>query len=152
MPHSRLTASDSGGAGIDTLGISLQNACPVTYEVTMQRVEESIQLDKMHWPYKLSNSSWIFWKSIGGLLRAWDTVVCARISVSQSCLTLCDPEDCRPLGSSIHGIFQSRTLEWVAISFSRGSSQPRDLAQVSCIAGRVFTTWATREAREYWSG
>ena len=54
--------------------------------------------------------------------------------------------DCSLLGSSVHGIFQARTLEWVAISFSRGSSWPRDWPQVSCIAGRV-TMWVTREGR-----
>ena len=46
--------------------------------------------------------------------------------VTQQCLTLCDPMDCSPPGSSVHGIFQARILEWVAISFSRGFSQPRD--------------------------
>ena len=50
-------------------------------------------------------------------------------------------------GSSVHGIFQARILEWLAISFSRGSSQPRDRTQVSCIVGRHFIVWATREAR-----
>ena len=59
--------------------------------------------------------------------------------VAQSCLTLCDPMDCGPPGSSVHGIFQARILDWVAISFSRGSSQPRDQTQVSHIAGRRFT-------------
>ena len=54
--------------------------------------------------------------------------------------------------SSIHGILQARMLEWVAFPFSRGSSQPRDWTQVSCIAGGFFTSWATREAQEYWSG
>ena len=53
---------------------------------------------------------------------------------------------CSLPGSSVHGIFQARILEWVAISFSRGSSRPRDGTQVSCIAGRCFTLWATREA------
>ena len=69
---------------------------------------------------------------------------------------------------TIHGILQARVLEWVASLFSRGSSQPRDQTQVSCIAGgssqpRVqtqvsciaggfFTSWATKEAQEYWSG
>ena len=48
-------------------------------------------------------------------------------------------------GSSIHGIFQARVLEWVAISFSRESSWPRDWTQVSCIVGRCFTIWATKE-------
>ena len=47
-------------------------------------------------------------------------------------------------GSSIHGIFQARILEWFAISFSRGSSQPRDQTQVSCIAARLFTAWASK--------
>ena len=50
--------------------------------------------------------------------------------------------DCSLLGFSVHGIFQARVLEWVAISFSRGSSWPRDWTQVSCIAGRHFTLWA----------
>ena len=50
------------------------------------------------------------------------------------------------------GILQARILEWVAIPFSRGSSQPRDRTQVSCIADGFFTIWATREAQEYWSG
>ena len=66
--------------------------------------------------------------------------------VAQSCPTLCDPVDCSPPDSSVHGILQGRTLEWVAISFSRRSSQPRDQTQVSCIAGRCFNLWATREA------
>ena len=55
-----------------------------------------------------------------------------------SCLTLCGPMDCSLLGPSVHGIFQARILEWVAISFSRGSSQPRDRTRVSRIAGRHF--------------
>ena len=54
--------------------------------------------------------------------------------------------DCSQPGFSVHGIFQARELEWVAISFFRGSSWPRDRTQVSCIAGRHFTLWATREA------
>ena len=54
--------------------------------------------------------------------------------------------DCSPPGSSVHGIFQVRILEWVAYPFSRGSSWPRDRTQVSHIAGRFFTIWATREA------
>ena len=58
---------------------------------------------------------------------------------AQSCLTLCDPRDCSPPGSSVHGIVQARVLEWVAISSSRGPSPPRDRTWVSCIgrAGSV---------------
>ena len=52
--------------------------------------------------------------------------------------------DCRLSGSSVHGIFQARVLEWIAISFSRGSYRPHNQTQVSCIAGRHFTVWATR--------
>ena len=54
--------------------------------------------------------------------------------------------DCSPRGSSVHGILQARILEWIAISPSRGSSQPRDRTGISCTAGRFFTDWATREA------
>ena len=56
----------------------------------------------------------------------------------------CDSMDCSLLGSSVHGILQARILEWVAISFSRGSSQPRNWTKVSYIAVRFFTDWATR--------
>ena len=57
----------------------------------------------------------------------------------ESCLILATPMDCSPSGSSVREIFQARILEWVAISFSRGSSQPRDRTQVSCTASRFFT-------------
>ena len=91
--------------------------------------------------------------------------------VAQSCLTFCDPMDCSLPGSSLRGILQARVLEWVAISqarvlewvaisqarvlewvaisFSRESSQPRDWTRVSCIPGRCFNLWATREAPTY---
>ena len=62
-----------------------------------------------------------------------------KVKVAQSCPTLCDPMDCSPPGSSVHGILQARKLEWVAIPFSKGSSQPRDGTQVSHIAGRFLT-------------
>ena len=55
-------------------------------------------------------------------------------------MTSCNPMDCSLPGFSVLGIFQARTLEWVAISFSRGSSRPRDRARISCIAGRLCTT------------
>ena len=59
---------------------------------------------------------------------------------------LCDPMDCSLPGSSVYAILQVRILEWVAISFSRGSSPPRNRTRVSCTAGRFFTNWAMREA------
>ena len=69
-----------------------------------------------------------------------DTTAAAAKSL-QSCLTLCDPMDCSLPGSSVHRILQARILEWVAIPFFRGSSQPWDKTQVSGIAGRFFTIW-----------
>ena len=67
-------------------------------------------------------------------------------------VALCDPMDYSLPVSSIHGIFQARILEWVAISSSRRSSRPRDWTRVSHIVGRCFTVWATREARKSGGG
>ena len=63
-----------------------------------------------------------------------------KVKVTQLCRTPCDPMD-----YTVHGILQARILEWVAIPFSRGSSQPRDRTPVPHIAGGFFTSWATRE-------
>ena len=73
-------------------------------------------------------------------------------SVAQSCLTLSDSTDFSPPGSSVHGITQARILEWVAISFSRGSSQPWNQTHISCLsgtAGRFFTTESSGKAYSY---
>ena len=65
---------------------------------------------------------------------------CVHAKSLQSCPTLCDPMDCSPPGSSVHGILQARILKWVAIPFSKGSSQPRDqISWGSCTAGGFFT-------------
>ena len=64
------------------------------------------------------------------------------VKIAQSCSILCGPMD-----YTVHGILQARIVKWVAIPFSRGSSQPRDQTQVSCIAGA--TSWATREVQDY---
>ena len=66
--------------------------------------------------------------------------------ITQSCLTFCHPRDCNPLDSSDHGILQARILEWVANSFSRGSSWPRDRTCVSCTGRWILYPWATWEA------
>ena len=67
------------------------------------------------------------------------------VLVAQSCLIPCDHMDCNSPSSSIHGIIQARILEWVTMSISRGSSQPKDWIQVSLIAGGFFTIWGTKE-------
>ena len=76
--------------------------------------------------------------------------MCVCVKSLQSCPTLYDPIDCIPPGSSVHGILKARILEWVAIYYSRGSSQPRDglcISCGSCIAESFLTHWATGEAQ-----
>ena len=68
----------------------------------------------------------------------------SEVKVAQLCPALCDPMD-----YTVHGILQTRILEWVAFPFSSGSSQPRDQTQASHIAGGFFASWTTREAQEY---
>ena len=100
----------------------------------------------MAWGSQSSINVNIRYFTIDPLGKPWGT--CIRkgkeSEVAQSCPTLRDPMDCSLSGSSIHGIFQARVLEWIAISFSRGSSRPRNWTWVSRIAGRCFTVWATR--------
>ena len=93
-------------------------------------------------------------------LRGWDAWLARRLTrpksvtvllfccslVAQACPTLCDPQDCSLPGSSVHGILQARMPEWVAVPFSRGSSQPRDQTWFSHSTGGFFMVWATREA------
>jgi len=76
---------------------------------------------------------------------------CLLQLVTQSCPTLSDPMDYTLPGSSVHGILQARILGWVAISFCRGSSWPRDQNWVSCLSGRFFPVWATWEAPWYYN-
>ena len=76
------------------------------------------------------------------LLEGWPVL---KVLVTQLCLTLCDPKDYSLPGSSVHGILQTRILEWTAIPFSRGHSQLRNWSRFSCIADIFFTVWATRK-------
>ena len=75
---------------------------------------------------------------------SFPNTICCK--TSNFYLTLCDPIDFSLSGSSVHGIVQASVLEWIAVPFSKGSSQPRDRTQVSRIAGRFLTIWTTREA------
>ena len=81
------------------------------------------------------------YKRIKSYLLGWlnENEVNVMIISTQLCLTLCDPMIYSPPDCFVHEIFQARVLEWVAISYSRGSSQPRDRTCISCIAGRFFT-------------
>ena len=91
------------------------------------------------------------WIKVEGLAKNMVTFstgikVKSESEVAQSCQTLCDPMDWGLPGFFVHGIFQARILDWVAISFSRRSSWPREWTRVSCIVGRCFTIWATRKS------
>ena len=83
---------------------------------------------------------WATWEALDSIEVKWR-------EVTQSCPTLCDPMDCSLPGSSVHGIFQAIVLEWIAISFSKGSSQSRDRTRVSRIVDRRFTVWAAKNKR-----
>ena len=106
----------------------------------------------------------IFWASIESGMRCWEVGV-KKWSESVTCSVVSDSLrshgwrslggyrpysqtiwlNCSLLGFSVHGVLQARILEWVAIPFSRGSSWPRNWTWISCISGRRFTLWATRE-------
>ena len=98
--------------------------------------------------------AWLKWLSSSMLLmkaKEWSSPWCyvSLCWVAQSCLTLCDPINCSLPGFSVHGILQARILEWVATSFSRGSSQPWDGTRTSCfscISRWILCHWAIWEA------
>ena len=108
----------------------------------------------MRYPSKTTGIGWyfllqgIFYCIAGGFFTDWGTrgLIWERNAgnfvllnvCTQSLLALCDHMDCSPPGCSLHGISQARILEWVAISFSRGSSQPRDRTWISCIGRRIL--------------
>ena len=99
----------------------------------------------------MQQANWYVWASCS----AWLTVVtplgyCCCSSVAQSCPTPCDTRDCSPPGSSVHAILQARILEWVAIPSSRGPSQPRDWARVSCVGRQILYHWAPWEVLLFW--
>jgi len=95
-------------------------------------------LQSLQQPENKFNSYWI-------LIYGYGCVYMWSVNVTQSCLTLCDPMNYSLPGPTVHEILQTRIIEWVAIPFSRGSSQPRDQPQFSGITGGFFTIWATRE-------
>ena len=119
------------------------------------QTEESTGL----WSTELQKSwAWLKWLSTpNDFTRLCDFFFhCAMLClVAQLCLTLRDPLDHSPPGSSVHGIFQAGILEWVAFSYSRGSSWPRDRTYGSCdicIARKFFTCWAAGKLKEVYTG
>ena len=114
------------------------------YGIHQARILESVVLllpgelpDPRTKPVSPASAGGFFTSELSGKLSS-----ALKVKATQSCLTLWDPMD-----YTLHGILQARILEWVAFPFSKGFSQPRDQTQVSRIAGRFFTSWATKEAQ-----
>ena len=102
------------------------NSITVFFEITPQA-------------YYIHLNSWL-------MLCFWGNLWKRKVKGTQSCPTFATPwTDCSMPGSSVHGILHARILEWVAVPFCRGSSQPRGQTQIPCFAGGFFTVWATRE-------
>ena len=129
--------------------VFFREICPSTAELWGREVLLSY-LGVWEWPPGsfLSLNSWVNYEIVFYRLYLASPseyiYACMHVKKLQSCLTLCDLMDCSPPGSSVYGIFQARILEWVAISFSRGSSRLRDWTCVSYIsyitlAGRFFS-------------
>ena len=101
-------------------------------------------------PFTLKSLTWnVKWMNIFLGIFQVNSSLKVKVLVAQSCPTLCDPRDCSPPGTSAQGIFQAIILEWVAVSFFRGSSWPRDwthISYISCIGGRILYQWATCKA------
>ena len=104
------------------------------WQATVHRVTESLTQLSMHYSQAIRRDKVILHKAMISRGKS----ECQSL-VLTPCLTLFDPMNCSPPGSSVHEMFQARILEWVVIPFSRGSSQPRDRTWASCIASRFFT-------------
>ena len=92
------------------------------------------------WEMMKDRGAWC--AAIHGVAKNQTWLSSSVVLVAQLCLTLCNPMDSSPPGSSVHRILQAKILEWIDIPFSRRSPRLRDQTQVSCIAGRFFTIWA----------
>ena len=128
----------------------------VTFTFPWSQTQHPVLLIRKLRTKLMNNLQKIQWWKMADLIfqakPAWILSLCSvtyylcRSEVTQLCPSLCNPLDCNLPGSSVHGVFQAGVQEWVAISFSRGSFQSRDWTWVSCIAGRLFTVWSSREA------
>ena len=139
-------------------------APPILYSCLGNQMERGAWRVRVHGVTKESdmteqpnNNKFLFYHIICS--KAWICAVFSfsvaysmKVLVAQSCLTLCNPMNYSPPDFSVPRFLQARILEWVAISFTRGSSQPRDPTWVSRIADSFFTVWATVSSLFYTSG
>ena len=120
--------------------------CPCLQNEILRQLFPLVKKNHIFWHYKKNLNRKIFSVLWPFSPRCTWCIHISKSEVTQPCANLCNPMDCSLPGSYVHGIFQASVLEWVAISFSRGFSQPRDRTWVSCTASRFFNEWATREA------
>ena len=123
------------------------NGTPFQYSCLQNPKDRGVWQATVHWVARVghdlsvmknTNTNQIDILLLDNLIIWYKFKVKSESEVAQSCPTLCDPMDCSLPGSYLHGILQARVLEWGAISFSRGSSRPRDRTRVSHIPGRRF--------------
>ena len=117
--------------------------CLLLGRKAMTNLDSILKSRDITWPTQVSLVKAVVFQ----VVMFWCEKVKVKVKIAQSWPTLCIPMD-----YIVHGILQARILEWIAFLLSRGSSQARDQTQVSHIAGRFFTSWATRKVQEYWSG
>ena len=126
----------------DAGGLRAQNSPAKLVISRWQKGEVTLRKETGPWQVPWEHTE--RYPTVSGVASLTDSSKCMYAKSLQSCLTLCDPMDCSPSGSSVHGILQARILEWVAIPFSGESSQPRDWAHISCLlhwrAGFVTTS------------
>ena len=129
----------------DTQASDFPSLCLQTWNMSVMMEPNSQVAGKIKWV----NISEVFGR-VSGTQRVPQSIsyhvvesVKVKVLVAQFRLTLCDPMNCSPPGSSVHGILQAGILERVAVPFSRGSSPPRKWTWVSCSASRFFIIWAT---------
>ena len=117
--------------------------CPGRYSSYLQECSSPGRGKDMHLAPKIQREDMM--NSIYKRYHGRPSICCCCL-IAKLCLTLCNPMDYSLPGSSVHGIFQARILKWVAISFSRGSSWPRDQTCVSCVGRWILYHWTTWEA------
>ena len=145
-----LLSATHGQVGIETLSIGIKSLTDVFFAVILPMgVFREREVFRRRYVLQILDSSFCFANELSKIrfLTSWKWKWSQSVvsdSATPRTVAYQDPMDCSLPGFSVHEIFQAIVLEWISISFSRGSSRPRDWTQVSRIVGRCFTVWATR--------
>ena len=129
-----------------TPGHMAREACNFKWYVHPNRHYSNIYNSQAMETTSMSTDRWMDTDMMYIHTYTYNEILKVNVLVTASCLTLCDPMNCSQSGSYVQGIIQARTLAWVVIPFSRGSSWPRDQTQVSYTVDRFFPVWATRQS------